>query len=85
MEQVRINGIFRAKPDNVVSMHTFHGVNFRGGGMGGKQPRRNLPGESIPVTVTTTGDTFHTIADLILIYFRNQLLIVSKKIIIYLN
>ena len=29
-----VNGIFRAKADNVVSMHTFHG----GNGPGGKCP-----------------------------------------------
>ena len=46
MEQVRVNGTFRAKPDNVVSMHTFHGGNVPGG----KQPGWNLPGGNISVT-----------------------------------
>ena len=39
-ENVRVNGIFRAKPNNVVSMHTFHGGNVPGG----KQPAWNLLG-----------------------------------------
>ena len=40
LEQVCVNGIFCAKPKNVVSMHPFHGGNVQGG----KQPRWNLPG-----------------------------------------
>ena len=45
--------IFRAKSDNIVFMHTFHGENVPGG----KKPVVNLPGGNIPVNLIIVRDT----------------------------